>query len=390
MAELLFWPALLAYGEAAFAYFGEARAPGLPGRLATWGVRIGWLAQTALLVAQAARADGFPWATWAGSLNLFVWLVVTAYLDLGLPRALPAARARGHAARRRAVRRRAARRRHGARRRAATTRTSSSSSTSGSCSPRSRASRSPPGSPRSTCSRSGGSSGTTPASCACPAPALADAGRARRRGRSRSRLPALTLGMVVGLVRLEENGGGLDALMAVTLATWLAYGVVPRAALRVRLAGPAHRIPRARRVRARHRRPARAPRDPLRMRLSLVGISHRHAPVEVRERVALDAQAVGRARARARGGRRRVRLPLDVQPHRAVRRRRRRGGALRSRRCARSAATRSRRCRTGSPITRRRCISSASPPGSTRSCPARARSSARFARRTRPARPGRC
>jgi ABC-type uncharacterized transport system permease subunit len=37
-------------------------------------------------------------------------------------------------------------------------------------------------------------------------------------------LPALTLGIVVGAVRLEENGGGLDALMAVTLATWGAYG----------------------------------------------------------------------------------------------------------------------------------------------------------------------
>ena len=53
------------------------------GRLATWGVRIGWLVQTALLVAQAARADGFPWDTWAGSLNLFVWLVVGAYLIWG-------------------------------------------------------------------------------------------------------------------------------------------------------------------------------------------------------------------------------------------------------------------------------------------------------------------
>ena len=37
-------------------------------------------------------------------------------------------------------------------------------------------------------------------------------------------LPALTLGMVVGLVRLARSGGGLDALMAVTLATWVAYG----------------------------------------------------------------------------------------------------------------------------------------------------------------------
>ena len=83
MAELLFWPALLAYGEAAFAYLGEVRRPGLAGRLATWGVRIGWLVQTALLGVQAARADGFPWTTWAGSLNLFVWLVVGAYLIWG-------------------------------------------------------------------------------------------------------------------------------------------------------------------------------------------------------------------------------------------------------------------------------------------------------------------
>jgi ABC-type uncharacterized transport system permease subunit len=83
VAELLVWPALLAYGEAAFAYAGNARNPGSLGRFATWGVRLGWLAQTALLVGQAARADGFPWSTWAGSLNLFVWLVVSAYLIWG-------------------------------------------------------------------------------------------------------------------------------------------------------------------------------------------------------------------------------------------------------------------------------------------------------------------
>lgn len=74
---------MLAYGEAALAYAGELRGPGLAGRLATWGVRIGWLAQTALLVGQAASAEGFPWRTWAGSLNLFVWLVVGAYLIWG-------------------------------------------------------------------------------------------------------------------------------------------------------------------------------------------------------------------------------------------------------------------------------------------------------------------
>jgi len=49
LAELLFWPALLAYGEAAIAYLSDARRPGISGRLATWGVRIGWLVQTGLL-----------------------------------------------------------------------------------------------------------------------------------------------------------------------------------------------------------------------------------------------------------------------------------------------------------------------------------------------------
>ncbi len=83
MAELLVWPALLAYGEAALAYAGELRGPGLGGRLAVWGVRLGWIAQTALLGVQALRADGFPWGTWAGALNLFVWLVVGAYLVWG-------------------------------------------------------------------------------------------------------------------------------------------------------------------------------------------------------------------------------------------------------------------------------------------------------------------
>ena len=83
MAELFFWPALLCYGEAALGYLGEARQPGLAGRAALWGVRFGWLAQTALLVVQAAREDGFPWSTWAGSLNLFVWFVVTVYLFWG-------------------------------------------------------------------------------------------------------------------------------------------------------------------------------------------------------------------------------------------------------------------------------------------------------------------
>lgn len=83
MSELLFWPALIAYGEAAVAYVGVLRRPELATRLAIWGVRIGWLAQTALLAAEAVRADGFPWSSWAGALNLLVWFAVGAYLIWG-------------------------------------------------------------------------------------------------------------------------------------------------------------------------------------------------------------------------------------------------------------------------------------------------------------------
>ena len=83
MAEYLFGFAFLAYAGAAIAYAVDARRPGPAGRAATWGVRLGWLLQTALLVEEAARADGFPWSTWAGSLNLFVWLVVSVYLVWG-------------------------------------------------------------------------------------------------------------------------------------------------------------------------------------------------------------------------------------------------------------------------------------------------------------------
>ena len=222
MAELLFWPALLAYGEAAVAYFGEARRPGIAGRLATWGVRIGWLVQTALLALQAARAEGFPWSTWAGSLNLFVWLVVGAYLIWGcqtryrllgltvLPLAavlLALAHAGGGT------------------------------------------------------EAHGGSrysnlflvlhvglvlvafAGFTLAA-ALSGLYLWQDGRLKRRETSILRLrapglarldelsartiavalPALTLGIAVGIVRLRERGGGVDALMVVTLLTWCVYG----------------------------------------------------------------------------------------------------------------------------------------------------------------------
>jgi ABC-type uncharacterized transport system permease subunit len=83
LAELLFWPALLAYGEAAVAYAGVLRRPELATRFAIWGVRLGWLAQTGLLAVQAVRADGFAWTSWPAALNLFVWLVVGAYLIWG-------------------------------------------------------------------------------------------------------------------------------------------------------------------------------------------------------------------------------------------------------------------------------------------------------------------
>jgi ABC-type transport system involved in cytochrome c biogenesis permease subunit len=222
VVELLFWPALLAYGEAAVAYLGETRSPGLPGRLATWGVRIGWLLQTALLVLQAARADGFPWASWAGSLNLFVWLVVSAYLIwgcrdryrlLGLavtPLAvalLVIARAGGGI------------QTHG----------------------------------RSSYSTvflvlhvglvlAAFAGFTLAAALAAlylfqerrlkrhdssilrlPAPSLDTLDRLEARTIVFA-LPALTLGIAVGLARLRDKGGALDALMLFTIATWLAYG----------------------------------------------------------------------------------------------------------------------------------------------------------------------
>jgi ABC-type uncharacterized transport system permease subunit len=215
--SFLFWPALLGYGEAALAYSSPRYT-----RLGTWGVRLGWLAQTALLSVQAARTDGFPWASWAGSLNLFVWLVVSAYLIWG-------------------------------------------------CRPRYRLlglSVMPLAAALFIVARFGG--GTAPgershygnlflvlhvgfvlAAFAGFTLAAALAGlylledrRLKRRAADilalrlpslvtleqltvrtvAVSLPLLTLGLAAGFVRLEQRGGGVDALMATTVVTWLVYG----------------------------------------------------------------------------------------------------------------------------------------------------------------------
>ena len=222
MAEYLFGFAFLAYSGAAIAYAVDVRRPGPAGRLATWGVRLGWLLQTALLVDQVARADGFPWATWAGSLNLFVWLVVSVFLVWG-------------------------------------------------CRSRYRLLGlvvAPLAVVLLVIARLGGGTGAEKdsgystaflavhvglVSFAFAAFTLAAALSAlylwqERRlkshrpaallGRTPSlvtletlagrtiavALPALTVGIVAGLVRLESDGGTLDALMAVTLGTWAVYG----------------------------------------------------------------------------------------------------------------------------------------------------------------------
>jgi ABC-type uncharacterized transport system permease subunit len=222
MAELLFWPALFAYGEAAVAFAGSVRGPGRSSWLATWGVRLGWLLQTALLAAQAARAEAFPWAGWAGSLNLFVWLVVGAYLIWGCNSryrlvglgVMPLAVALFALAR--------------------------------------------AGGGTGLGERSSYSTlflvlhvGLVLAAFAGFTLAAALSGvylwqerRLKHRAADILRLrlpalatlerltfrtivvalPALTLGIAAGLVRLEEDGGGVDALMAVTLLTWALYG----------------------------------------------------------------------------------------------------------------------------------------------------------------------
>ena len=215
MAEVLFWATLAGYLVASVAYLRLAW-------VATWGVRLGWLAQTALLGVQAAQADGFPWASWSGSLNLFVWLVVGAYLIWGCK---PRYRLLGLAVMP-----------------LATVLLAVSYAGGG-----------------TTGDTSGYSSlflvlhvGLVLAAFAGFTLAAALSAlylwQERRLKRHEARilrvrvpalvtlddlagrtvafaLPALTLGIVAGLVRLGSHGGGFDALMAVTIVTWAVYGV---------------------------------------------------------------------------------------------------------------------------------------------------------------------
>jgi ABC-type uncharacterized transport system permease subunit len=223
LLEILFWPALLAYGEAAVAYAGNARHPGRAGGLATWGVRIGWLVQTALLVVQAVRADGLPWDTWAGSLNLFVWLVVGAYLIWGcraryrllgltvMPLAVGMMLAAwiGGAT---AVRPRGAYSTaflvlHVGFVLVAFAGFTLAAALSGLYIWQER---------RLKQRRTGGLLGRAPSLLTLDTVAGRTVALA---------LPALTIGIVAGLVRLRSEGGGMDALIAVTLLTWLVYAV---------------------------------------------------------------------------------------------------------------------------------------------------------------------
>ena len=209
MVELLFWPALVAYGEAAVALVGERRGdPGLAGRLATWGVRIGWLVADGLLVVQAARrrraSRGRRWAgvaqpasSGSSSARYLIWGCRPRYRLLGLAVMPLAARAARDLVRGRRRRRPDGRPPRdlflalhvGARARR-----------------RSPASRSRPRSPRfylwqeRRLKRRDGR-----ASCACGARRSMTLERLSVAGRSRSRSPLLTAGIGIGIVRLSHR-----------------------------------------------------------------------------------------------------------------------------------------------------------------------------------------
>jgi ABC-type uncharacterized transport system permease subunit len=221
LADALLWATLAFYVLAAGGYAIAFRRSGAFGSAGTWAVRLGWIAQTALLAVEASEAGGFPWTTWSGSLNLFVWLVVAAYLIWG-------------------------------------------------CRPRYRllgAAVMPLAAVLLGISYAGGGTnagggryssvflvlhvglvsvgfaGFTLAA-ALSALYLWQERRLKRREARILRigvpslvtlddlagctiafaLPALSVGIVVGLVRLGVDGGGFDALMALTLVTWAVYG----------------------------------------------------------------------------------------------------------------------------------------------------------------------
>ena len=93
-------PALIAYGEAAVAYAGELRGAGRAGAASASGAcGIGWLAQTALLIAQALDSDGLPVGHLGGRAQPLRLARRRRVPDLGLHAPLPAARPRRDAVR---------------------------------------------------------------------------------------------------------------------------------------------------------------------------------------------------------------------------------------------------------------------------------------------------
>ena len=383
MAELLFWPALLAYGEAAVAYVGRccgapsSRRGSRSGASASAGSR-----RPRCSPSQAAQADGFPWAE-LGRLAQPLRLARRRRVPrLGLRAALSAARARRHA---------------GSRRRC------SRSRGIGGCG----ASRAAPtcSSPSTSGSSLAGFAGFTLAAALAglylwqerrlkrheprrPAPRPAVARRARRLVARVTvvSLAALTVGIAIGSSCAAHS---LDAAMAGG-DRGLGRLTAPRSCCGASSAGAAGAPPTWRSPASRSSSFLGLPAGPLLDEASSSSAtSHHGAPVELRERVALrpdDARAVAAELARDAGeavclstcNRTELYVAHDDDVDAEAR-------ATRGR-CS-SASPSSRPRSTGCATRRRRCISSASPPGSTRWCRARARSSARCAPRSRPARP---
>ena len=199
VAELLFWPALLGYGEAALAYtsprYTRARDVGSAARLA----RADRAARRA-----GGRRRRLPVVD-LGRVAQPLRLVRRRRLpDLGLPAALPAARAHGDAARGAPLRRRAGRRRDRRRRALALLEPLPRRSTSASSSPRSPASRSRRRSRRSTSVEERRLKRHSPDILRLRLPSLVVLERLTVRTIAIS-LPLLTVGLAAGFVRLREQ-----------------------------------------------------------------------------------------------------------------------------------------------------------------------------------------